>query len=78
MNRGLSPELKLAFPDVVAVILKQSQIKKNFHRPRPQAPRRMVNKLRDSHLPKGCFHISIFKATTITGYAVKLGAPLNG
>ena len=30
MNRGLSPELKLAFPDVVAVILKQSQIKKKF------------------------------------------------
>ena len=76
MNRGLSPELKLAFPDVVAVILKQSQIKKKF--PSSAAMRRMVKKLRDSHLPKGCFHISIFKATTITGYAVKLGAPLNG
>ena len=62
MNRGLSPELKLAFPDVVPVI----------------RPAVSDKKVKDPHWlagftsAEGCFHIRIFKSKTNIGEAVLL------
>ena len=67
MNRGLSPELKLAFPEVVAVIRPAVTNKKI---PNSEWAAGFTS-------AEGCFKIIIFQATTKIGETVQLVFQLN-